>query len=409
MLLFADRDFRRIFTADAASKFGTQVSALALPLLAQSVLHSDAGQVGLLAMLGTVSFLVVGLPAGAWVDRVRKRPIMIAADLVRAALLASIPLAWMCGVLTLVQLYAVVLLMGIATVFFDVAHLSYVPHVVGRERLLAANSTLVSLNSVADASGRGIGGLLVHALGAPLAVVVDAASYLWSAVFTRRVTKPETPARDASGPMLRDVGEGLRFVLHHPVLRPIAVEGALTNLAIQMAVVSLLVILGGRPETVGFFLAAGGLGTLAGSLSAPLVGRALGQARAMWLPSVLLAPFALAIGIGNLWIAGAAWTLTLAKVGLDNVLRVSFRQGATPAELLGRMNATFRFLLTGALAAGAALAGLIAELSTPRAALWTAAAVLALRWTALTSLKTRPPAQRPSARLLPGPPEREKP
>ncbi|MFF4368266.1 MFS transporter [Streptomyces sp. NPDC001594] len=392
MLLSTDRDFRRIFVADATSKFGTQISALALPFLAQSALHADPAQVGLLATLTTLSFLLVGLPAGTWIDRLRKRPVMIGADLIRAGLLASVPLAWACGTLTLTHLYAVVGLMGVATVLFDVAHLSYVPHVVGRDRLLAANTALVSLNSVADVSGRGAGGLIVQAAGAPLALLLDVASYIASALLTARVRRPEPglPKRGRA-PMLRDVGAGLRFVLRHPHLRPIALEGALTNLAIQLAVVSLLITLADRPGTAGLFLAAGGLGTLAGSLTAPLLRRALGPLRSLWLPGPLLAPFALAIGLHDLRLAGAAWAITLAKTGVDNVLRVSFRQQATPPELLGRMNATFRFLLTGALAAGAALAGLIAQTAGPHTALWAAAGLLSVRWVLTLPLAARHP------------------
>ncbi|MEW1635373.1 MFS transporter [Streptomyces sp. NPDC093801] len=402
MLLSTDRDFRRIFAADATSKFGTQVSALALPFLAQSALHADPAHVGLLAMLTTLSFLLVGLPAGAWIDRLRKRPVMIGADLIRAVLLASVPLAWACGALTLAHLYAVVGLMGVATVLFDVAHLSYVPHVVGRDRLLAANTALVSLNSVADVSGRGLGGLIVQAAGAPQALLLDVTSYLASALLTARVGGPEPILRKPErASLLRDVGEGLRFVFRHPRLRPIALEGALTNLGIQLAVVSLLITLADSPGTAGLFLAAGGLGTLAGSLAAPRLRRSLGTVRSLWLPGPFLAPFALAIGLDDLRIAGAAWAITLAKTGLDNVLRVSFRQRATPPELLGRMNATFRFLLASALAVGAALAGLIAQTAGPRAALWAAAGILSVRWVLTLPLKGAAADAAPTPRATP--------
>ena len=163
--LFRDRDFRRLFAADMASKFGTQVGYLALPLLAVVALQASPGQLGILGALGTVAFLLIGLPAGAWVDRMRRRHLLIAADLARAALLASIPLAWWLDRLTIHQLYAVALLTGAATVFFDIAHQSFVPHVVGRDRLIGANTTLVSLNAISEVSGRAVGGLLVQVLG----------------------------------------------------------------------------------------------------------------------------------------------------------------------------------------------------------------------------------------------------
>ncbi|MCP2343238.1 MFS transporter [Actinomadura rupiterrae] len=383
--VLADRDFRLLFTADAASKISTQLGTLAVPVLAQAALHAGPGQVGLLAALSTVAFLLVGLPAGAWVDRMRKRRVLVAADLVRAGLVGSVPAAWALGVLTLPQLYAVTLLTGVATVFFDVAHLSLVPALVGRDRLVAANSALAGLTTVADVSGRGIGGFVVQGLGAPCAVLADAAGYLWSACFLRnvRAVEPEHPAGR------RGTAEGLRFVLGHPVLRPVVLEGALTNLSIQICQVAFLVLFTSELKlpagVLGLFLAAGGAGAFLGATAAPVLARRLGLGRTLWLAGMVIAPFgplaALVARGPMLWLAGLGWMVCLFKVGVDNVLLVSYRQRATPDAMLGRMNATFRFLLTGALAVGGAVGGLVGEYATVRAALWIGVTGLALRWT----------------------------
>lgn len=188
-----ERGFRNLYFGSAVSAFGAQVGYVALPLLAVTSLHAGAGQVGLLSALATISVLVVGLPAGAWIDRVRKRPLMIAADLARAALLAWVPVAAWLGVLTIEQLYLVAALTGVGTLLFDVASQSLVPHLVGRERLTEANSLLVGTGAAMDISGRSFAGVLAGAAGAPVAVLLNAAGYLWSALFLRMVRTPEPP------------------------------------------------------------------------------------------------------------------------------------------------------------------------------------------------------------------------
>ena len=176
--LFANRSFRLVFTAALASKLGIQVSYIAIPLLAVLTLHATPGEVGLLGVFSTISFLIIGLPAGAWIDRMSKRRVQIAADLVRGVLIGSVPLAWLLHVMTIEQLYVVVLLSGAATVFFDVSAQSYLPHVVGRESLVAANTKLVSMDALNIVAGRSVGGFLVQLLTAPLAVAFNAAHVL---------------------------------------------------------------------------------------------------------------------------------------------------------------------------------------------------------------------------------------
>ncbi|WP_141578898.1 MFS transporter [Actinomadura sp. WMMA1423] len=381
--------FRRVFAAAAVSEIGTQISYVAIPLVAVVALHGSPGEVGVLAGLSTVAFLVIGLPVGAWVDRMRRRKVLVAADLARAALLGSVPLAWWQGVLTMAHLYAVVLAAGGATVFFDVAKLSYLPHAVGRDRLEDANANLVVLDAAGDIGGRGVGGYLAQALSAPVAVGVDALTYLWSAACLLGIRAAEPgPAPGPRGRLIREMHDGLRYVLGHPVLRPILLEGACTNLSIQLTVTMLPVVfvreLGFSGAALGGFLASGGVGLLAGSMAARRVGRRLGQGRALWQTSLWLAPAGLLVPlVGHgawVWLAALAWVVTAAKIGVDNVIKVSFRQRVTPEALLGRMNATFRFLLMGALTIGGFLAGLIGAHAGPRAVLWLGAAIPALSW-----------------------------
>ncbi|GAA3446998.1 MFS transporter [Planomonospora venezuelensis] len=385
--VFADPDFRRLFAAAAMSRLGTSIGHLAVPLAAVTALAATPGELGVLAMLSTLAFLLIGLPAGVWVDRLRRRPVMVVADLVRAALLASVPLAWWLGALTFAHLCAVVLVCGFATVFFEIADQSYLPQLVGPDRLTAANTALVSMDAANQLAGRGIGGLLIQLLSAPAAILVDALSYLWSAVCLRGITRAEPPpARGERTSLPREVGQGLGMVAGHPILRAIAVEGALTNLAIQIVQTVLPLVfvreLGLSPLWFGVFLTAGGVGFLLGSAGAARLGRRFGESRVVWLTSVAVVPFAPLIPLvdagAGLWLAGAGWMAVTYKVGVANVIKVGFRQRVTPGRLLGRVTATMRFMFTGALAIGAGAAGLIGELAGTRAALWAGAAVLAV-------------------------------
>lgn len=383
-----NRDFRMLFTATAVSRLGTSVGYVATPLIAVTALDATPGEVGLLATLSTVAFLVIGLPAGAWTDRLRRRPVLIAADVARAAVLCSVPVAWWLGVLHMGQLYAVVLLCGIGTVFFDVASQSYVPQVVGRSALLAANTRLVSVDAVNDIAGRGVAGYLVALLTAPVAVLVDAMSYLASAWFVLRVRHREPTPAPADRRLWRDMTEGVVFVAGHRVLRAIAMSGALVNLGIVLIVTMLPVVLvdelGVSPAVLGLFLASGGVGTLLGSLVARRLAAVVGAGRLSVLGALLAAP----CGFGmpfvaegpRMWLAGAGWLVVTAVVGANNVILVSFRQSVTPDRLLGRMTASFRFLLMGALAIGAATAGALGEAVSPRAALAAGAVAIALVW-----------------------------
>lgn len=380
------RDFRLLLAGAAAGQLGAQVTLVALPLVAVLELDAPAFQVGLLTAAETAAFLLVGLPAGAWVDRMRKLPLMIRADVVRALAMASIPLAAVTGVLTMAQLYVVALVTGVATVFFDVAHQSFLPQLLPKDQLVSGNGALETIRSSAQVAGPGIGGGLVQLLGAALAIVTDAAGYALSALFLWRIKRPESlPERQPDASLRRDIGEGLRFVCGHRLLRVIAVATGLGNFfaAVLMATQSVFLVrvLGLAPGVVGLVLAASALGGLAGALCAGRLAARLGQARLIWLSSLVTGPFALLWPLSGRGAGAALFALGSGVVFFGavvyNVAQVSFRQTLCPPRLLGRMNATLRFLMWGTLPLGALAGGALAEAFGARGALvWCAAGFL---------------------------------
>ncbi|MCX4515545.1 MFS transporter [Streptomyces sp. NBC_01619] len=383
------RDFRMLLAGAAAGQLGAHVTLVALPLVAVLVLDASAFQVGLLTAAETAAFLLIGLPAGALTDRMRKRPLMIGADVVRAAVMASIPVAALAGVLTMAQLYAVALISGVATVFFDVAHQSYLPQILPRKQLVAGNGALETVRSTAQVTGPGIGGGLVQLAGAHLAVIADAIGYALSALFILGIERPEErPAPSNSGSLRKDIGEGVRFVIGHPLLRVIALTTGLANLctAVLMATqtVHLVRVVGLQPGGLGLVLSASAVGGLLGALCAGRLAARVGQARLIWLSALATGPFAVlwplaGHGVGGAVLFAAGSGAVSFGAVVYNVAQVSFRQALCPPRLLGRMNATLRFLMWGTLPLGALLGGALAESFGPRTALaWCAAGFLAV-------------------------------
>lgn len=384
------RDFRLLLAGAATGQLGAQVTLVALPLVAVLELDAPAFQVGLLTAAETAAFLLVGLPAGALTDRMRKRPLMIRADLVRAVAMASIPAAALADVLTMVQLYVVALVTGVATVFFDVAHQSYLPQILPRDQLVAGNGALETVRSTAQVTGPGVGGGLVQLVGAQFAVVVDVIGYVLSALFLRRIEQVEEAPEPAAagGSLRREIGEGVRFVFGHPLLRVIAFTTGLANfsMAVLMATqtVHLVRVVGLEAGGLGLVLSASAVGGLLGALCAGRLAARLGQARVILLSVLATGPFALLWPLSGHGFAGAA--LFAAGSGVVsfgavvyNVAQVSFRQGLCPPRLLGRMNATLRFLMWGTLPLGALLGGALAQSYGSRTALaWCAVGILAV-------------------------------
>jgi MFS family permease len=361
-------DFRRLWIGETVSQFGTMVSQLALPLVAILVVHASTFQVGLLATFEMLAFLVIGLPAGAWVDRMRYRWVLVVNDLLRAAALASIPIAQGFGVLGIGQLYAVALLTGVCTVFFDVAYQSYLPQLVERSELVEGNAKLQASESVSQIAGPAAGGVLIQALTAPYAIVVDAVSFLWSAAWVISIrARPPRPERKADRSLRREIGQGLRFVLGNRLLRSIAMCTGTSNLFSNVSFAVYYILLARQLHLsagiIGLFTSIAALGGLIGSLVASRFAKWVGQGPAIWIsivfaiPSEFVVPF-----VHRNWTLGllAAGQLVMwASVVVYNITQVSFRQGVCPPDLLGRMNATMRFLVWGTIPLGAFLGGVL--------------------------------------------------
>jgi predicted MFS family arabinose efflux permease len=376
--LWRHPDFLRLWGAQAASAFGSRITRTALPILAIVTLRATPGELALLSALGVAPSVVVGLLVGGRVDRSAKRPLLIGADLVRAALVATIPLAAWLGVLSMPQLYGVAAAVGAASALFAIADNSFLPVLVAPERLVEGNARLEATESVAEAAGPGLAGIMVQALTAPVAIAIDALSYVWSAALLSRIRTRESPGspggastlREMPHGVLRDVRVGFRACLAHPVLGPTLIADALVYLfgGVFLALYMLLTLrtLGLSPAVVGLVIGVGGVGAFAGALLAPALGRRLGTGAAMVLAlavgqgAVLLIPLAVHVP------ALAVPLLTLQQLVGDAFLAayavhaVSLRQRVLPAELLGRASAAVHATTGGALALGALAAGPVA-------------------------------------------------
>jgi MFS family permease len=387
--LWLHRDFRSLWAAETVSQVGSQVSALALPFVAVIVLKASAFEVALLGVIEFAPFILISLPAGVWVDRLRRKPILVTADAGRALLLASIPIAHWLDALTIWQLYVVGFAAGVLTVFFDVSYQSYLPSLVPREQLIEGNSKLEVSRSGAQLAGPGLAGVLVEALTAPVAVLVDAISYLVSAIFLFRIRKEErapTPAERQAGPgMKAEVAEGLRWVFGNRYLRWIAASTAIFNFFASIIFSIFLVFavreLGLRPGVIGLVFAVSNIGYLLGALLANRMSRRFGVGPTIVLGalgsvSLLLVPLAPTSHPIPFLIAAQA--ISGLGIPLYNITQVSFRQAITPERIQGRMNSVMRFIVWGVLPLGALLGGALATWFGLRTAIWVGAIGMSL-------------------------------
>jgi MFS family permease len=403
-------DFQRLWAAQTISETGTQIGQLAVPLLAMGALDASATELGFLSGARMLPFLVLALPAGALLDRIRRRPVLVFSDVCRALLLASVPVAYALDALTFAQLYTAVLLVGAFTVAFDVAYQSYLPTLVRREDLADANAKLTASASAAELAGPAAAGVLTGALGAAATVLLDALSFLASGLLCRAIRHREPPPEPTAGAprsLRKEVGEGLGFVLRQRVLRAVAGSAALLNLGSSMLTVLVMLYmvrdLHHSSTTVGVIFSLGGAGLVGGALCASRVIDRLGYGRAITLGAVLcaagLAVLPLASpGVSLLLLAGGQLLFGFG-VPLFNIAQVTLRQALTPDRLRGRMNASMRFVIWSAIAVGGPVAGLLAEAMGTRGAIVVAAALGALAWLPLVVSPV------PALRELPEEPE----
>ncbi len=368
--LWRHYDFLKLWSGETVSLVGDQFTALAFPLTAVLILHASAGQMGILQALGTLPFLILGLVAGVWADRYRRRRLMIVSDVSRALLLLSIPAAYLLGGLSVYLLYVVSFGTGMFTVVFDVTYQSYLPALVERDQLIDANGKLQASASVASVVGPSLAGGLINFVVAPFAILIDSFSFVWSAVSLSWIRKKEVPvARDSRRPMVEEIKEGLAVVLHSRELRAIAGCTATFNFFSSMisAILILYAVdrLGLTPFLIGVTIALASLGSLLGALITARLGKLV---RVGWLIILSVA------------ISSAGWLLVIPAVPpygiyylvpayfivafggvVYNINQLSYRQALVPIRLQGRLNATMRFIVWGTLPVGALMGGAIGQ------------------------------------------------
>ncbi|SHF81480.1 Predicted arabinose efflux permease, MFS family [Jatrophihabitans endophyticus] len=378
------RDFRLLWFGETTSALGASVTGLALPLVALAVLDAGVVAVGVLEAVTWLPWLVIGLPAGAWVDRLSRRRVMIGCDVVSLVAFASVPVAAALGVLSLAQLVLVAAVAGTANVFFTAAYRALIPAVAGPEELVGANARLQGAESAARVAGPGLGGLLAQAFGAANALLADAVSFAVSLGCLLRMRVAEAPRRSEpsvpSGPrpaLRREIGDGLRFVWGDQLLRSLAGFGALANLTLSASNVLIIAFLvhdvGASAGTAGLLLALGGVGGVLGAAAVPSLTRRLGTGRALVASMLAAPPAALLVPL-----AASGWPVVLfvlgelglvAAVVAGNIVRAGFVQRYCPAGLLGRVTASQQVVNYGTIPIGAVVGGVLGAATGPRTAL----------------------------------------
>lgn len=394
--LWRHADFLRLWAAQAISAYGSRITRTALPIIAVITLHQPESMIGVLAAMQLVPGVILAMMAGGVVDRGHKQRILIAADLVRGALVASLTVAGVLHALSMVHLIIVGAGVGAATALFQITDVAYLPQLIGRRRLAEGNAKLETTEAVAEITGPASAGVLIAALGAPLAVAIDAASYVWSAVMIDRIRGPARPRRSLTPPPVDDVdpgasvvrtGEdfrvGVRAVFGHPLVRPIALTLMMWSVTggffIALYTPFCLREIGLPESTFGVIIAMGGVGSLAGAMLARGLARALGVGRTLLVTATLSLAFTLFIPVAAMATSRPmAIGFLIAHQLLGDgfsvafvVVAVTLRQTVLPRDVLGRANAAVYVSSTGMLVVSSLLAGGLASLIGIRAAVWT--------------------------------------
>lgn len=384
MSLTGHATFRKLWAAQAVSAFGARITREGLPIMAVVTLGAGAATLGVLAAVASGAALVAALAAGPFIDRHRRRPLLIGADLLRAAVLITIPLAAWAGVLTLPQVLAAAALVAAASVAFDIASHSYLPSVIGKAQLVDGNSRLAATESVAEVGGPALAGVLFQWLSAPIALAANALTYLASAGFLAAIRSPETPpAPSPSEHWTREVTEGFRLAWSDARVRPLllmeSAQGLFGGVFSALYVLFSLRTLGLTPAMLGLAIGAGGIGALAGAFLAPRLARRLGYGRAIVLAmagavlAVLITPFAPAAPVAGLAALIVSQVIGDALAVAGGVLTASLRQTLLPQAVLGRVAGAFHAGAGGMAVIGALGGGLLGQAIGPRAALLVAA------------------------------------
>jgi MFS family permease len=388
--LWRQGDFMKLWTGQTISQFGDEITQLAIPLLAVTILGAGAVEFGILGVVRFLPWILFTLPAGVWIDRMRRRPILISADVARALILATIPLGFIGGWLSIWQVYVVAFVAGTLEVFFDVAYQSYLPSIVQRDELVEGNSKLELSRAGSSVLGPTVAGFLIELVRAPFAILFDALSYLGAVLFVSLIRRGEPapqPHDPATGPrpsMWQEARSGIGYVLDSPYLRNIAACTGTLNMFgnIGGAILILYIAdkdlgLGLSPGTIGFIFALGNIGVLIGALTGGKLAKLIGLG-----PTIIST--AMLSGVALLFVPLAPrddpfWFLVIGGViggfttVVYNVNQVGLRQAITPDRMLGRMNATMRLIVWGTIPVGALVGGILGATLGLQTALWVSA------------------------------------
>lgn len=380
--LWRHPDFLKLWAAQSLSAMGSRITRTALPMIAILTIGATPTEIAILSALGVFPGVVVGLVAGGPIDRNAKRPLLVATDLVRAGLILTIPLAASTGWLSMPQLYLVAAAIGAASALFRIADNAYLPALVGKKQLVEGNAKLEATDSIAESVGPGLAGILIQAMTAPFAVIVDAVSYLWSALMLSRIRAVEAPAaaQDSRTSMIADAKAGLRACLGEPVVaRLLAAEtlmmlfgGFFHTLYMILALERLAL----SPLAIGLVISVGGIGSFLGALTAEriagrfglgptlIVTMLLGSAAALLIPlSEIAGPLAIPSLVAHQLVGDAFFSIYL-------IHALSLRQRVLPLEVLGRAGATFHVATGLAMPLGALVAGPLADWIGFSATMW---------------------------------------
>jgi MFS family permease len=372
--LWRHQDFLKLWVGQTVSELGTVVTRTAVPLVALLVLGAGPWELAVLVIVTSAGVLLVGLFAGAWVDRLRRRPLLIWADVIRAALLLSIPAAYALGALRMEQLYVVMFLEACLGALFDAAYPAYLPTLIGRDRLIEGNSKLATSSSIAEIGGPGFAGALVQIVSAPFAILVDAVSFVVSALSLLMIRAPEPPPppRERTTRIVHEIVEGLRVVRRHAIVFPLTARSAPGHLfgAFYAVLYSIYLLreLHLDPFLLGIVISAGGVGSLVGSLFASRVVNALGIGRALVATAIAASIIGVLTPLAQGPVALATLMVFLPQLFSDGLRTIegvaerSLIQGVIPDRFLGRVNATLEVVSHGiAYPVGAILAAFVAE------------------------------------------------
>lgn len=379
--LLREHDFRLLWIGETTSNLGTAVTTVALPLVAISVLHASTFAVAALTACAWVPWVLIGPLAGAWVDRMRHRPVMLVCDVLSMALFASVPIVAWAHSLTLWQLFVVAAGGGISSVFFKSAYNAYIPLIVAPPDRPEGNGKIASSAAAAQLAGPGLAGLIARGFGAATALLADAVSFVVSAICLMRIrfTEPRPQPRER-GTLRQDMAAGLRLIFGDTYFRTLTIWGALVNLVYTVRA-SLIVLflartVGVGSATVGLIVACESLGAVVGSFVGPSIGRRIGTAYGLLLCELLAAPFGLLVPLtghgAGLTFAAFGLAITGAGLGVGNVIQRTFFQNYCPPNMLGRISATQQAFNFGTMPIGALLAGAIGSAIGVRETMWIA-------------------------------------